>query len=83
MGGRLDFLGRARQCAPPGGSGYGDSDPRHITNVINAFVRFDANNSGKLDHRELRAALRRWSFGGMDADAPPVRANPNLFSPDV
>jgi Ca2+-binding EF-hand superfamily protein len=50
--------GRDRFGAPPGGSGYGDSDPRHITNVINAFVRFDANNSGKLDHRELRAALR-------------------------
>ena len=50
--------GRDRFGAPPSGSGYGDSDPRHITNVINAFVRFDANNSGKLDHRELRAALR-------------------------
>ena len=52
--------GRDRFGAPPGGGGggYGDSDPRHITNVINAFVRFDANNSGKLDHRELRAALR-------------------------
>ena len=37
---------------------YSDTDPRHITNVINAFVRFDANNSGKLDYRELRAALR-------------------------
>ena len=37
---------------------YSDADPRHITNVINAFVRFDANNSGKLDYRELRAALR-------------------------
>ena len=40
------------------GSVYSDTDPRHITNVINAFVRFDANNSGKLDYRELRAALR-------------------------
>ena len=51
--------GRDRSGAPPSGSsGYGDSDPRHITNVINAFVRFDANNSGKLDNRELRAALR-------------------------
>ena len=37
---------------------YSDADPRHITNVINAFVRFDANNSGKLDYRELRAALK-------------------------
>ena len=39
---------------PPGRGqrGWSDSDIRA------AFRRFDANNSGKLDYKELRAALR-------------------------
>ena len=37
-----------------------------------AFARFDANRSGKLDHRELRAALRQLGLDVDEAEATAI-----------
>ncbi len=55
------FSRRAPKEPPPRGRAdngqWSDDDPRHIANIIDAFGRYDRNNSNRLDYRELRPAL--------------------------
>jgi len=58
---------------------YDDDDPRHISKIIEVFNRYDANNTGQMDYRELKNAL---AYLGLSVDTSEAKSLLNDYDTD-
>ena len=77
-GGSSSFFGSGGKSSEPTPT-YSDDDPRHISKIIEVFNRYDANNSGQMDYRELKNAL---GYLGMSVDTSEAKSLLNDYDTD-
>ena len=77
-GGSSSFFSSGSRSSEPAPT-YDDDDPRHISKIIEVFNRYDANNSGQMDYRELKNAL---AYLGLSVDTSEAKSLLNDYDTD-